>query len=197
MGLEEELAWVTQGGSVSLDVHRKLAASDRFRVDHQGILDRAIAHDELPWPISHPEDTLLHTALHMATNRFWVPLRSWVDVQRLVTHPEVSLERVFERAERWKMRTSLWAVLWVCQRWFPESLPESILDRIEPAMGIRHALQAGLNGDGHRPIRGNPQSTWSQLCYGPLLADDLPAAARWLRESARQVQRVASTSKPG
>ena len=194
---EEELAWVTQGGSVSLDVHRKLAASERFKVDHEGVLGRAVAHDDLPWPISHPEDTLLHTALHMATNRFWVPLKSWVDVRRLVAHEDVDLDRVLERAARWKMRTSLWAVLWVCARWFPGSVPEDSLRRIEPAVGIRHLLRAGLSGDGHRPIKGDPRGTVSQVWYGPLLSDDLPATARWLRESAIQVKRMATGSKTG
>jgi hypothetical protein len=192
---EEELAWVTSGGSVSLDVHRKLAASDRFEVDHEGILARAVAHDALDWPLSHPEDTLLHTALHMATNRFWVPLKSWVDVRRLVAHEDVVLDRVLDRAERWKMRTSLWTVLWVCERWFPGSVPEASLRRIEPLAGIRHVLRAGLSADGHRPIQGDPRNTMSQLWYGPLLSDDLRAAARWLRESAIQSKRMAIGSK--
>jgi hypothetical protein len=192
---EEELAWVTTGGSVSLDVHRKLAASERFKVDHKGILARAVAHDALPWAISHPEDTLLHTALHMATNRFWVPLKSWIDVRRLLAHEDVDLDRVLERAARWKMRTSLWTVLWVCARWFPGSVPEASLRRVEPPLGVRHVLRAGLSGDGHRPIKGDPRGTVSQLWYGPLLSDDLPAVARWLRESAIQTKRMAIGSK--
>ncbi|MBD89430.1 MAG: hypothetical protein CL940_03775 [Deltaproteobacteria bacterium] len=194
---EEELAWVTEGGSVSLDVHRKLAASERFEVDHDGIRDRAVALDELPWPVSHPEDTLLHTALHMATNRYWVPLKSWVDLRRLLAHEEVDLDRLFERAKQWRMRSALWAALWVCERWFPGSIPPGRLETIEPPWGVRMVLKRGLGEDGHRPIRGNPRGLSSQLLYGPLLSDDLRAAVRWFGESARQAQRMASTSKPG
>lgn len=193
---EEELAWVTSGGSVSLDVHRKIAASDRFRVDHEGMLGRAVSHPELPWRLSHPEDTLLHTALHMAVNRFWVPLKSWVDVRRLLDHEDVNLERLFERARRWKMRTSLWAVLFVCGRWFPGSISEAALRDLQPGPLTRRALCAGLAHDGHRPIGGDPKGLRSQLLYGPLLSDDLSAVARWMGESARQAQRMASASKP-
>lgn len=194
---EEELAWVTAGGSVSLDVHRKLAASDRFEVDHQGVLSRAVVHEALPWPMSHPEDTLLHTALHMATNRYWVPLKSWVDVRRLLDHEDVDLRRVFERAARWKMRTALWSVLDVCRRWFPGSLSEDELRPIEPPVGIRHVLRAGLRGDGHRPTQSDTRGGLSRLWYGPLLSDDLPAAGRWLRESLIQTKRMAIGSKAG
>jgi hypothetical protein len=194
---EHELAWVTDGSSVSVDVHRRLAASDRFEVDHEGIMARAVAVDALPWPVTHPSDTLLHTALHLAANRYAVPLKSWIDVLRLLHHPDVDLSLVVERARSWRMATALWAALKVCERWFEVALPEALLTSIQPSIARRMVLERALSGNGRWPIVGDPRGTLSRLIMGPLLSDDLGAAWAWLSESARQAKRMATIETPG
>jgi len=148
--------------------------------------------ENLPWPVSHPEDTLLHTALHMAANRFSVPLKSWVDVVRLLDDERVDLERVATRARTWRMATALWATLRVKARWFGEPAPVSVMRTLEPPWGVRRALELGLSGDGRWPVRGDARGSWSRLLYGPLLADDLAATWAWFRESAGQAKRMAT-----
>jgi hypothetical protein len=194
---EHELAWVTEGGTVSVDVHRRLAASDRFHVDHGAILARAVPVDALPWPVTHPSDSLLHTVLHMAANRYAVPLKSWIDILRLVDHGDVDLRAAAQRARSWRMATAFWAALRVCERWFDLEIDEEISRSIQPGRASRALLDRALSAEGRWPIRGNPHGTFSRLWAGPLLSDDLASAWAWLSESAKQVKRVATTRPPG
>ncbi|MCB9727490.1 MAG: nucleotidyltransferase family protein [Deltaproteobacteria bacterium] len=168
---------------VGCDLHRRLTRGIRFRVDHAGILARAVELPGVPLPLCHPEDALLHTALHAATSHFAVPLKAWVDLLRLCAHPSVRMARVGARARDWRVSGALWACLRVISRWFDAPLDPAVMQALRPDEPTARALDWLLAGRGATPLRHGLQLREAQLLAGPLVADGLIPRAAWFGET--------------
>jgi hypothetical protein len=174
---------------VGCDLHRRLARGRRFRVDHDGILDRAIDLPGVPLPVCHPEDALLHTALHAATSHFTVPLKAWVDLHRLSVHPDVDLAAVAVRARGQQLASALWAGLHVVSRWFGAEPDPHVMASLRPDGGRARVLEWLLAGNGATPLRQPMSPREAQLLVGPLVADRLSGRGAWVVETFQLVSR--------
>jgi hypothetical protein len=175
---------------VGCDLHRRLARGHRFRIDHDGILARAITAPNVPLPLCHPEDALLHTALHAATSHFAVPLKAWVDLDRLCRHPDVDLGTVAARARDQRMATALWAGLRVVERWFFADLDPRLMADLRPDAARARALDWLLAGEGATPLRQPSTLRQAQLLAGPLIADGAAARSAWVVETLQLATRA-------
>lgn len=174
---------------VGCDLHRRLARGRRFRIDHDGILDRAVDVAGVPLPVCHPEDALLHTALHAATSHFSVPLKAWVDLHRLSVHPDVDLARVAASARDQQLASALWAGLTVVSRWFGATPERRVMDSLRPVGGRARVLEWLLAGNGATPLRQPMSPREAQLLLGPLVADQLSGRGAWIVETFQLVSR--------
>lgn len=167
---EVTLAWELPGGGVvECDLHRRLAAWTHLGVDVAGMLSRA-RPGEAPLPLCDPSDALLHTCLHAVTAGFCVPLRSWVDVQRLLRHPDVDLTTVAGTARDWGVSQALWVALRIVRRWLGAAIDPVILDGLAPPPPERAALATLLSGDGEHPIRRLGAGTRAAVAAAKALA---------------------------
>lgn len=174
---------------VGCDLHRRLTRGRRFHVDHDGILDRAIDLPGVPLPVCHPEDALLHTALHAATSHFSVPLKAWVDLHRLSVHRDVDLARVAHSARAQRLASALWAGLYVISRWFGATPDPRVMDSLRPKGGRARVLMWLLAGNGATPLRQPMSPREAQLLVGPLVADRMSGRGAWVVETFQLVSR--------
>ena len=138
------------GHRVGCDVHRRLLRWTEFCVDASEVLERSQVLDS-GWRICALSDLLLHTALHAANAAFRVPLRSWLDVHRMVTSPELDWERVLRTSRAWHAQRCVWATLVVTERWFGASAPEAVMAALAPTGRAADRLLGELEGQGAWP----------------------------------------------
>ncbi len=189
---EVTLAWeLPGGGAVECDLHRRLAAWKHLDVDTSAILGRAVDVGA-PLPACEPTDALLHTSLHAVTSGFCVPLRSWVDVARLVNHPDVDLSVAAGRARRWGVARALWLALRIVRRW--RRAESATLSPDAPSLRprARAALATLLSGDGEHPIRRLGAATRPAVTAAKAIAlGDGVACLRMLTQLLSRPSRVA------
>jgi hypothetical protein len=166
-----EREWMVPLGvhRVGCDVHQRLLRWTEFPVDTAEILERG-RRLASGWRVCAPSDLLIHTALHAANAGFQVPLRSWLDVLRLVRSPELNWEHVVTSARRWHAPRSVWTALLVCQRWFDVSAPRAVLESLGPGPRVAARLERDLAGLGQWPTtrEGGP---FGRACTRILLRD--------------------------
>ncbi len=143
--------------TVECDLHRRLSAFTAWPIDHQALLRRAITPPGALLPVSSPEDTLLHTALHAVTAGFSVPLRAWVDVARLAARRDLDWPVIVTRARAWRLAVPLWAALQVATRWLSAPVPPDVTRDLAPSPATALALRRLLSGDGATPL-GHPRA---------------------------------------
>jgi hypothetical protein len=166
------------GHRVGCDVHRRLLRWTEFRVDVAEVLERSETLAS-GWRVCARSDLLVHTALHAANAAFRVPLRSWLDVQRMVTSPTLDWEHVLRTSRAWHAQRCVWAALLVCERWFGVAPPEAVMQQLSPEPRIRARLGRRLEGQGRWPgtrqlgrigrahtrmlLRDTPSDAWSYV----------------------------------
>ncbi|MGM0574770.1 MAG: nucleotidyltransferase family protein [Myxococcota bacterium] len=175
---------------VACDLHQRFTWGRRFHVDHEAVLARAVEVPRALLPVCHPEDALIHAAVHAAASALRVPLKSWIDVDRLVRDPGVDLRRVAERARRWRCATALWAALGVASRWLGTPVPGEVRASLRPGQVRARALEVVLSGDAAAPTFRDLSPRVGHVLLGPLVGDDLGASAAWAKETAHQVVRA-------
>ena len=136
---------------VEIDVHRRLLRWDELTIDHDGVLERANSLEGSSPPLCTREDLLLHTLIHAANEAFRVPLRSWVDVARLVRHPDLDWSAVVNRANTWRITPAIWSGLEVTQRWFQVAPPLGIVAALRPPHIQAACLKKLTSSDGQYP----------------------------------------------
>ena len=142
---EREFLLDIGGARVGCDVHRRLLQWRELDVDVTGVLDRAQAGGD-GWRTCSAEDLLLHTALHAANAAFVVPLRTWVDVQRLAALDSLDWAAVVDRARTWGGRRCLWVTLRVAARWLKASVPPEVLEALVPDSRVVRRLERDYSG---------------------------------------------------
>jgi hypothetical protein len=175
-----EREWMVPLGvhRVGCDVHQRLLRWTEFCVDVPEVLQR-IRTLESGWRVCDSSDLLIHTALHAANAAFQVPLRSWLDVQRMVASPELDWERVLRTSRLWHAQRCVWAALLVCDRWVGVSAPTEVMTQLSPGRRVAQRLGRLLEGQGAWPgthelgrfgrartrmlLRDVPRDAWSYV----------------------------------
>lgn len=139
-------------GPMSCDLHQRLFSERGYDIDHDGILARRVA-GLAPLPVSSPEDTFIHTALHLARSGFQEPLKAWVDLLYLARAPQLDLHLAARRARAWRAGPALWACMHVLARWLDGPGPEVLGPRSAPPRAQRALLARLLSGTGADPLR--------------------------------------------
>lgn len=136
---------------VEVDVHRRLLRWEELTIDHDGVLDRAVRREGSVLPLCAPEDLLLHTLAHAANEAFRVPLRSWIDVVRLIHYPTLDWSAVVHRASTWRLQPVIWAGLEVARRWFDAAPPAGVLSALRPSAAQAFCLRRLTSSAGQHP----------------------------------------------
>ncbi len=173
------------GVRVGADLHRRLVRWRQFTPDHEGVIARAAVHDPTGLRLAGLEDLLLHTAVHAANVAFDVPLRSYVDVQRLVAHPAVDWDRTVARAQRWGVQTALWATLRIARLWLGAGVPGAVETTLAPTRGVQRALTRALGGAGAVPTSDRLRGRLAYVVIPALVRRGARARAGFATEYAR------------
>lgn len=193
---EVPLRWPLGSGSIECDLHRRLTVWRIFPAAEAELLERATPRGTAPLPVLHPEDTLIHVALQLATSSYAPPLKVWLDLALLARHEAVDLERVAHIAARRRLSRPLWAALHVVARWFGVTLPPSIEARLRPLDGTATLLKALLAGNGATPLSAGALPELAARQLAKLLAlGDAPVwvgiISQYAGARSRQLERLA------
>jgi len=167
-------------GLMSCDLHRRLFDATGFAPDEGGILARATRAEGVALPVSSPEDTFLHTCLHIARAAFQEPLKAWVDLLMFLRWGRLDLDIVARRARSWGARAAVWGCLLVVGRWFGQPPPDRLMRAVAPALPLRAALRALLSGTGPDPLRWPLERRAAAGMTALLVRDDLRTRAAYL-----------------
>ncbi len=143
--------WCRPKSTVSLDVHRRLQRWDLPDVDHEELLDGAIAHLAAPLPVPRPEHALLIALVHAANDAYASDLKGWVDVAGLCRGESLDWGLVLRTAERWRARTLTWTGLRIAERWLSAPVPGGIWTALAPPAAAIPMLDALIGGRGRSP----------------------------------------------
>jgi|GEM_PF-3180361 len=168
-------------GEIGCDLHQRLFDGGFFAVDPDAVLRHA-RPGLAPLPVTCAEDTLLITAAHIAKGGFEEPLKAWVDLWRIATHPELSVDDVLVRAHAWGLKAATWAALDVVKRWFSAKLPRGLEEGLRPPLWQRRTLRWLLRGEGAHPVRQDLSRHAANAVLGPLALDDKGKLAAWVQE---------------
>ena len=183
LGGADPYAWSFARGfgqvQLECDVHQRLTIQPGNGLCPSSLLDRAEPHAQSPLRLLHPDDLLLSGALHLAKTGFDGPLKSWIDLLRLLDHPDLDLGRCAQRATAASMATITWATLRVLETWFEGSVPPDVLSRLRPSQPRAALLERCLSGDRSMARRWPRTRRGGYLIPGPLLMDDPRRAISW------------------
>ncbi len=159
---------------VQVDLHTALAATGRWRVDTQGLFERA-----LPCPVDDAlglrlgnEDLLLHLAVNLAKDDLVGASRAAEDVARVVAGLPLDWSLIVGRARSWGCSAALWLLLQAAVTRNDAPLPSKVLAALRPGRVRRRWLHAVVDPT------AEPMPRWSvggrrlrQLALVPVLSD--------------------------
>jgi putative nucleotidyltransferase-like protein len=108
--------------NMHFELHRSFMTPIRARVPYDAIWQRREAFDGdgyRAFRLAH-NDALLHHAVSMARDEFWVRLLRYVDMALFLRHPSSDLRECVERAREWGTERALYSSLRLTLRVFPE-----------------------------------------------------------------------------
>lgn len=181
---ERTLVLEGAGAEAGADLHQRLIRWRQFTPDHEGVIARATV-DASGLRLSHPEDLLLHGAVHAANVAFDVPLRSYVDVARLSRRPELDWDRLVSRAHEWRVQTALWGALGVARDWLGATPPESVMAALAPSAAVRAGLGRALAGEEDVPTSRHIRGRVAYVLIAALVRRGAAARASFAAEYAR------------
>ncbi len=126
-------------GVAPVEVHWTIETREGpFRVDPEGLVDRAVSEDirGIRIRVLSPEDLLLYLCLRAAwQDHFAAGLRSLFDVRGLLVRyaAELRAETLIERARRWRCTKCLFLTLSLARQLFGAPVPAEWLEEIRPA----------------------------------------------------------------
>ncbi|MCU0292504.1 MAG: nucleotidyltransferase family protein [Thermoanaerobaculaceae bacterium] len=130
-------------GRVRVEVHRGFASDPRQRVDHAGLLRRAMpAGPDCPAVLRlAPEDVILHHCLHMAEHLYMQGVRPVWELRRLLLGDPPDIATAARRAEAWGLRRTMWCALRLLEECFPGTLGRAVLERFAPPRFAQWVLE--------------------------------------------------------
>ena len=176
-----------------IDLHSRLSAHGRFgpaAYDDLWTRSETCSFEHLRCRIPAPEDTLLVSAMHLATHRFRYQLIWLLDIYELIRQKTLDWPILISRAREWKCRYPLLFSLHITSDQFPLDLPE-----FPPLTGIRETAFRHLFRDRvllppEKMYRGRIR----QLCTDLITQDSL---SRFLKFLIRYIRfRVARWRHP-
>ncbi len=119
---------------VELDVHQGLTYPMLYRIDNEGLWQRALPHPSFGMAalcIPCPEDLLLHLAIHAVHD-----LKHWsrhdVDAAMLIANEPIDWQRLSERARQWGAGIGLYLLLERLVLGLACPVPEGVLTGLRP-----------------------------------------------------------------
>lgn len=113
-------------------------------VDKQALWARItpFADSELLFQLS-PEDSLIHTAVHMTVNHQCglKPFRSLVDMSQIIATSVLNWQVVVSRAQEMRVATAVWFALSLLHALIGPSSLQKVLPQLQPPLWQRQALQ--------------------------------------------------------
>lgn len=130
-------------GRTRAELHRGFGSDPRQRVDHAGLLRRAVpAGPDCPGVLRlSPEDAFLHHCLHMAEHLFMQGVRPIWELRRLLRQDPPDLAVASRRAREWGTRRATWCALRLLELSFPDAVDETVRRHFELAGFVRGVLE--------------------------------------------------------
>lgn len=130
-------------GQVRVELHRGFASDPRQRVDHAGLMARAVpAGPDCPGVLRlAPEDAVLHHCLHMAEHLYMQGIRPVWELRRLLLLDPPDLDVVVQRAKAWGLRRTMWCAFRLLDLCFPDTLDCSVGERLALTGPVRWLLE--------------------------------------------------------
>lgn len=164
-------------GAVVVDLHWHLVTQHWYRqitrIDFSGLWERAVPMEVAGVETLRlsKEDELLHLCFHTALHHGLAHPRSGNDIARVLQQgTEVNWAEFTERAILWKVRVACWATLSVAHSLNQESVPQAVLDQLQPPRWRRKLLVSAMN----QARGGSAALTLGSMRFlGVLLLDNL------------------------
>lgn len=176
--------------TVEFELHWNLAQEDRFRVDPEGIFQRALPLEVAGRSVLRMEDhdLVAHLLLHHFTHYFDHCLKWLVDLQRLSALPGFRWSRVIERIRSWGATAASAAALLHLKRLSPELIPDEALRGLP--LGLwRRALALPLRSSHPLELYRATRKRSVQLYLAAVLLEEPLSLPAWLLHRRRRDRR--------
>ena len=172
-----QLLFSRAGATYAIDLHTRLDKLVGRGIDYESVFDRSVTltqQDLAPFVAPSPEDHLLLLVIHASAAEFSHPV-AWNDLDRLFERG-LDEDLVAERAERWRVSTSLNMVLRGLKQWGSVHVSPALVERCRPPWFRRQLLQRVFDVDGIMRRPEARQQGWRWVARQLPLRDD---ALRW------------------
>lgn len=121
---------------VSIDLHKQLLFSDRFRINEVKIWQRAIPrrYNGMNFLRLSNEDLILYSCLHNASHKFQLPWRFWIDIAEFIKEYslQINWNYIIENAIQQKTKTPVYFSLYFLQKLLNIEIPSFVQKALEP-----------------------------------------------------------------
>ncbi len=174
------LALRTEGGNLCVDMHSVFYHPWLYPIDYAAIWDRSGAQD----PVLSPEDSLLHSCLILAKDRYQTDLRDLVDIHEILMQWKPDWPIVLERAREWGCSVALFFSLSAAKGILESPVPDWVLEKCRPGRVRRSWLEVFLSAERVPPYRYNHGDVLAKAFLRLPLADSIRGGLRFLVEHA-------------
>jgi len=172
---------------VHFEIHWSLAQEGRYRIDPDGLVDRAVPTEIAGRRALRLEDhdLVTHLLVHHVSHYFNRSLKWLVDLRLIASRPEFRWDRVAERAREWGGTAGCGMALAHLRKLDPDTIPQVAADRL-PVTAWRRLLTLPLRSSHPLDLFRQTRRRAVQLYLASVLYErpaDLPA---WLRHRSRR-----------
>lgn len=144
-----------------------VSASAAFRIDHEGLWARSRLLGDPPRRVPSIEDLTVLSALHLTfQHALDGRLGQWLDLRRLLEHPELDAHALVQRANEWGAGAALGLALVVAGRLVGAKAPPLATSALPAPRSLLRRMEAFPSSPPHLPLA---LTRW-RLCRGRRLA---------------------------
>jgi hypothetical protein len=178
---------------VDFEIHWGLAQEMRYRIDEQGLHERAVPLEIEGRTVLRMDDhdLVAHLLLHHFTHYFDRRLKWAIDMQRISRLPGFDWKGVVRRLREWGATAASGMSLVHVRRSVPEWIPEEALRALRPA-AWRRALLWPLRSPHPLDLLRGTRRRAVQLYVAAVLLEDPFLLPRWLAHRATRDRRTST-----
>jgi hypothetical protein len=166
---------------VEFELHWNIAQEERYRIDSDGLIERAVPLEIAGRTVSRLEDhdLVAHILVHHLSHYFDRRLKWLVDLQHIVEQPGFSWERVVHKVRQWGAVAASAISLVHMKKLMPDLIPARVIEML-PVAGWRNALTWPLRSAHPLELFRNTSRRQVQLYLAAVMLEKPAMLPSWM-----------------